>query len=92
MVKGRYCIAVGPKVATKIGTKLELVFKGGKKVPAVVADQKAGTIDGYRHPDGSAVEFVVDNKALPRCAKRAGDMSALKLFKGRIIKIRVYKK
>lgn len=92
MVQGRYCVAVGPKVATKIGTKLDLIYKSGKIVPAIVADQKGNTIDGYRHPDGSAVEFVVDNKALPRCAKRAGDMSALKLFKGRITKIRVYKK
>ena len=92
MVDGRYCIAVGPKVATKIGTKLELIYKGGKKVPAIVADQKAGTIDGYRHPDGSAVEFVVDNSALPRCARLMGDMSALKKFSGRITKIKVFKK
>lgn len=92
MVDGRYCIAVGPKVATKIGTKLDLMYKNGKIVPAIVADQKSGTVDGYRHGDGSAVEFVVDNSALPRCAKRAGDMSALDEFKGRITKAKVYKK
>jgi len=92
MVEGRYCIAVGPKVSTRVGTKLDLLFKNGKIVPAIVADQKAGTIDGYRHGDGSAVEFVVDNNALPRCAKRAGDMSALNEFKGRITRVKVYKK
>lgn len=92
MVDGRYCVAVGPKVATKIGTKIDLIYKSGKIVPAIVADQKGGTIDGYRHRDGSAVEFVVDNSALPRRARRAGDMSALKEFKGRIVKIKVYKK
>lgn len=92
MVDGRYCIAVGPKIATKIGTKLELIYKSGKRVPAIVADQKAGTIDGYRHPDGSAVEFVIDNSALPRCARLMGDMSALKKFKGRITSIKVFNK
>lgn len=92
MVDGRYCIAVGPKVATRIGTKLELIFKSGKRVPAIVADQKAGTIDGYRHPDGSAIEFVVDNSALPRCARLMGDMSVLKKFKGRVTAIKVFKK
>ena len=92
MVDGRYCVAVGPKVASKIGTKIELIYKSGKIVPAIVADQKAGTVDGYKHPDGSAVEFVIDNSTLPRCAKLAGDMSALKKFKGRIVKIRVFRK
>lgn len=92
MVEGRYCIAVGPKVASKIGTKLELVYDSGKKVPAIVSDQKGGTVDGYRHPDGSAIEFVVDNSALPRVARLMGDMSVLKKFKGRVVKIKVFKK
>ena len=91
MVKGRYCIAVGPKVATKIGTKLDLITESGKTIPAIVADQKAGTIDGYRHPDLSAVEFVVDMGSLPSIARKMGNMSVLRKFHGRVIKIRVYK-
>lgn len=92
MVDGRYCIAVGPKVATKIGTKLELIYKSGKRIQAIVGDQKGHTLDGFMHPDGSAVEFVVDYRNLPRRARLMGDMSVLKKFKGKIVAIKVFKK
>ena len=92
MVAGRYCVAVGPGVATKIGTNLELIFSNGKIVPAIVADQKAGTVDGFRHADGSAVEFLIDSSALPSIARTMGDMSYLDEFKGEIVKIKVYKR
>lgn len=92
MADGRYCIAMGSSAANKIGTKIDLVYKGGKVVHAILGDQKAHARNGWLHPDGSAVEFLVDMNALPRNARRSGDMSTLKKFKGRIIKIRVYKK
>lgn len=91
MVDGRYCIAVGPKVASRIGTKLELIYASGKRIPAIVGDQKGNTIDGYRHPDGSAVEFIVDYRNLPRRARLMGDMSVLRKFRGDIVAIKVFK-
>lgn len=92
MVDGRYCIAMGSSAATKIGTKIDLIFASGKVVHAILGDQKAGAAGGWIHPDGSAVEFLVDMGTLPRYARRMGDLSVLKKFKGRITKIRVYKK
>lgn len=99
-VGNRYCIALGSHYATKIGTKIDLTLKhkGKKKIlKCILADQKADkdTVGGHtRHPDGSVAEFIVKTSKVPRIAKYVmGDISyANKIFKGRIINIKVYKK
>ncbi len=98
MAGNRYCIAVGSHYTTGIGIKIDLVLShNGRKhvLECITADSKADkdTVDRHRiHTDGSVTEFIVDTGTLPRKAKIMGDVSyAGKKFKGRIIKIKVYR-
>lgn len=99
MVGDRYCVALGSYYTTKIGTKVDLVlsYKGKKHVlKCILADQKddRDTINNHRvHKDGSVAEFVVNSQVMPRKARYVyGDVSyAGKQFRGKIVKIRVYK-
>lgn len=100
MVGNRYCIAVGSFYAgEKVGVKIDLVLspsKGRKHtLKCITADSKADkdTIKNNRvHKDGSVAEFIVKTSALPRKARLMGDVSyAGKQFKGKIVKIKVYK-
>ena len=74
-----------------------LSSRNGRKhtLKCITADSKADkdTIYNHRiHKDGSVAEFVVDTSSLPQKARLMGDISyAGKQFKGKIIKIKVYK-
>ena len=98
MVGNRYCIAVGSYYTKNIGVKIDLVLshKGKKHIlKCITADSKADkdTVKNHRvHKDGSVVEFVVKTSALPKKALLRGDVSyAGKQFKGKIVKIKIYK-
>ena len=99
MVGNRYCIAVGSYYTNKVGVKIDLVLssRNGRKhtLKCITADSKADkdTIKNHRvHKDGSVTEFIVKTSALPRKALLMGDISyAGKQFRGKIVKIKVYK-
>lgn len=99
MIGDRYCIAVGSYYTKKIGVKLDLVLSsyGGRKhtLKCITADSKADrdTINKHRvHKDGSVAEFIVNTRYLSKSTKMTGDVScAGKKFKGKIVKIKVYK-
>lgn len=99
MVGNRYCIAVGSYYTNKIGVKIDLVLSpamGRKHVlKCITADSKSDkdTINKHRiHKDGSIVEFIVNSKYLSKKVKMLGDISYTgNKFKGRILKIKVYK-
>ena len=99
MVGNRYCIAVGSYYTNKVGVKIDLVLSShnGRKhtLKCITADSKADkdTIKNHRiHKDGSVAEFVVKTSSLPKKARLMGDVSyAGKQFKGKIVKIKVYK-
>ena len=99
MVGNRYCIAVGSYYTDKVGVKIDLVLssRNGRKhtLKCITADSKADkdTIKNHRiHKDGSVAEFVVKTSSLPKKARLMGDVSyAGKQFKGKIVKIKVYK-
>lgn len=99
-VNGRYCIAVGSYYSKKVGTKMDLVLRDNGKnrvLKCILADCKADQDTNKTHQvhkgDGSIVEFVVQTGALPRrAAYITGDVSdAGRPFRGRIIKIKVYR-
>ena len=99
MVGNRYCIAVGSYYTNKVGVKIDLVLssRNGRKhtLKCITADSKADkdTIKNHRiHKDGSVAEFVVNTNSLSKKTRLMGDVSyAGKQFKGKIIKIKVYK-
>lgn len=98
MVGNRYCIAVGSYYTKKIGVKIDLVLShNGRKhtLKCIAADSKSdnNTVNKHRiHKDGSIVEFVVNTKYLSLKSLKTGDVSyANKKYKGKIIKINVYK-
>ena len=98
MVGNRYCIAVGSYYTKKIGVKIDLVLShNGRKhtLKCITADSKddSDTIKNHRvHKDGSVAEFVVNTSSLPQKSRLMGDISyAGKQFKGKIIKIKIYK-
>ena len=99
MVENRYCIAVGSYYTNKVGVKIDLVLssRNGRKhtLKCITADSKADkdTIKNHRvHKDGSVAEFVVKTSSLPPKARLMGDVSyAGKQFKGKIVKIKIYK-
>ena len=98
MVGNRYCIAVGSYYTKKIGVKIDLVLShNGRKhtLKCITADSKddSDTVNNHRvHKDGSVVEFVVNTNSLSQKTRLMGDVSyAGKQFKGKIIKIKIYK-
>ena len=98
MVGNRYCIAVGSYYIKKIGVKIDLVLShNGRKhtLKCITADTKddSDTIKNHRiHKDGSVAEFVVNTNSIQKKARLMGDISyAGKQFKGKIIKIKIYK-
>ena len=94
-VKGRYCVAVGSRYATKIGTKLDIEMKSGKVIKCILADQKANadtdSTNSYHLCDNSVAEFIVDTRTLDSRAKRSGNIGSIgNKFAGPIARIRVY--
>ena len=94
-VDGFYCIALGSAYGSEIGTKYIITLSSGVTFLAILADQKADrdTVDGHtRDRNGAVIEFVVDTEALPQAVRQAGDVSAIKLFKGEVEKIQEVKR
>lgn len=95
MVNGRYCVAVGSYYTTKIGTYLDIVLKNGEVIRAILGDQKADKdtdSTNRMHPDGSAVEFIVDKYSLSGKIRRSGNVSSVNNWDSGIDYIKVYDK
>lgn len=95
MVNGRYCIAVGSYYTTKIGTYLDVVLENGEVIRGVLAECKADrdTDSTNRiHSDGSAIEFVVDEKSLNSTARKYGDVSKVNNWDSKVDYIKIYDK
>ena len=97
MVGDRYCVALGSYYTTKIGTKFDLIMENGSVIKCILADVKADihtdSTNRITVANGCISEFVVDMSALNRNALRDGTISSCdKQFKGRIKKIKIYKK
>lgn len=95
MVNGRYCVAVGSYYTTKIGTYLDIVLKNGEVIKAILGDQKADKdtdSTNRMHPDGSAVEFLVDKYSLSGKIKRSGNVSSVNNWNSSIDYIKIYDK
>lgn len=98
MVENRYCVALGSFYSKKIGVKVDLVlsYKGKTHIlKCITADCKSDrdTVNRHRiHKDGSVAEFVVNTRTLSRRVRKMGDISfAGKKFRGKIIKLKIYK-
>lgn len=97
MIGDRYCVAIGSYYTKEIGVKVDLVLADKDRkhtLKCITADSKADkdTVNQHRiHSDGSLAEFVVKTSALPKIARRMGDVSyAGEMFRGKIVKIKVY--
>ena len=90
-VTGRKCVAVGTYYSKKVGDKLDITLKNGKKIKCIVADVKADkdtnkTNQVCKH-NGSIVEFVVNTKKMPKSVRHSGSYSSIKSLSGKITKI-----
>lgn len=97
MVDGRYCVALGTAFNADVGTYFDLILANETVISCVVSDVKSD-----KHTDssnmitvasGCLTEFVIDNSALDKNAKRMGDISyCCEEWNSRVEKIRVYDK
>jgi hypothetical protein len=94
MVDGRYTIAVGYGVSSKIGQYVDLVLENGTVIPCIVGDFKAKA-----DTDASNIfsrcnccsEFIVDMSTLDGTVRRMGDVSYMHSnWKSPVDKIIVY--
>lgn len=94
MVGGRYCIAVGSRFTSKIGTKIDVVLENGNVLRCIVGDQKSDlhtdSTHSYHRADGSWVEFIVNRNVLDHAAQTSGNISSISGFGGPIEKMIVY--
>lgn len=77
-VDGYFCVAMGSKFGTEIGQKFTLEMANGKKIPVILADQKADADTDPTHMYdklGGIVEFVVEKESLSSLVKTMGDIS-----------------
>lgn len=93
-VNGRYCIAVGSYYTQKIGTYLDVKMSNGNIIECILAECKddADTDNTNRqNPNGSIIEFVVNESSLNKMVIKMGNCSyAKEEFKGEIESIIVY--
>ncbi len=86
-----YCVALGSAFGSEIGTHYIVTLSTGKRIPVILADQKADihtTPDNTRDYSGAVVEFVVDTPELPEVVRHTGDVSTIPLFGGEVKEIR----
>jgi len=88
MYDGRYMVALGTYYAQSAGERFHIVLDSGIEFDAITGDIKSDkhTDELHQHRNGSIVEFIVDKKALPKMAKRMGDVSYAG-FEGRVAEI-----
>lgn len=86
-----YCVALGSAFGSEIGTHYVVTLSSGKKIPVILADQKADgdtTQDNTRDHNGAVIEFVVDTPALPSVVRATGDVGSISMFGGSVKEIR----
>lgn len=96
MVGDRYCIALGTGYTSHIGDKVDIVLKNGNIVRCILGDVKSDAhtdeethtyhVGGWDHdiyyePDGSVLEFIVDQDVY------TGSISQIQDFQGEIQKV-----
>lgn len=94
-IDGRYCVAVGHSITTKIGTYLDLILENGTVIHCILADQK-----NPEHTDGiftlhsdCASEFIVEDETLNYKASVFGDISKCNSdWDSPVVQIKVYEK
>lgn len=96
MVDGRYCIALGSYYTHRIGQYVDLVLENGEVIECIIGDQKddrdTNSSNTIAH-DGSATEFIVETKSLPRMVRRMGDIGyTYDGWLSKVIEIRIYDK
>ena len=93
MYEGRYFIACGSRVATKIGTKIDVMLTNGNVIPCILGDQKADkdTQDRIRGGDNSITEFIVDYSVFLGVKDPSGTVNFVPGWGGKIDRLIVYK-
>ena len=90
-VDDRYCVALGSRFGSDIGTHYTVVLENGTEIKCILADQKADKDtdeNNVADHNGCVVEFVVDTKHLQSTARTMGDASyACDAFEGNIKEI-----
>lgn len=94
-IDGRYCVAVGHSITTKIGTYLDLILENGTVIHCILADQK-----NPEHTDGiftlhsdCASEFIIEDESLNYKASTYGDISKCNSnWDSPVVQIKVYEK
>lgn len=94
-IAGRYCVAVGSRVTTKIGQLIDVVLANGEVIPCVVADAKndahTDTTNTFTVASGCCCEFIVDSDKLVDKVRKSGDVSSLyPEWDSPIVEFRVY--
>lgn len=95
-VDSRFCVAIGSHFNSPIGGLFDLVLENGTVIPCISADQKADKDTQSNNiitaHNGCMSEFIVDNNALDRNAKRMGDISYCNSdWRSPVKYVRVYK-
>lgn len=94
MVDDRYCVALGSFYTHTIGQYVDLVLENGTIIPCIIGDQKddrdTNSSNTIAH-DGSATEFIVETRALPRMVRRMGDIGyTFDNWLPNVVEIRIY--
>lgn len=73
---GRWCVAVGSYYSTEIGKCIDICLKNGTVITGVLSDCKSDKdTDSTRrqNPNGSIVEFIVNESSLSKEVKKHGN-------------------
>lgn len=73
---GRYCVAVGSYYTQEIGKCIDIYLKNGNVITGVLADckdDKDTDSTCRQNPNGSIVEFIVNEPSLSRDVKKYGN-------------------
>ena len=94
-VNGRYCVAVGSRVTTEIGTLIDVILANGEIIPCIIADSKANkdteVTNTFTIASGCCCEFIVDADKLVDRVRQSGDVSTLfPEWDSPIVEFRVY--
>jgi len=85
-----YLVAMGSYYSKKLGERFEITLSSGNTFTVRICDFKSDKHTNKTHQytteNGCAIEFYVDDN-LNKNIKKAGSVSALKKFKGKITKI-----
>ncbi len=77
-IGNNYMVAIGTYFESNVGQEVEIELSSGTKFNAIVSDIKSDKhTDSMHlsHPDGSVVEFLVDQKNLLPIIRKMGDCS-----------------